>query len=148
MTRRQHQQGVAASRRRAEAVERADDDFFLALHGAAREQHGTAWRNAEEPQYAVGPAPRRGSGVERFELEAAGDDDRRRVGAELDETTSGLFSLHTEAVDVPLHTPEERPHQAVAWKRSVGDAAVDQRGLDPAAAAFAQQVGPDLGLDH
>ena len=60
----------------------------------------------------------------------------------------GLLALDAEAIDVGEHAPEERPDQPVARERAVRDAAVDDHRLDAAAAAFAQQVRPDLVLDH
>ena len=65
-----------------------------------------------------------------------------------DQPPRRFVALHAEPIDVGQHAPEERPDQPVARERSVRDAAVHEHRLDAAAAALAQQVRPDLGLDH
>ena len=94
------------------------------------------------------PRPGRRRRIERVELQAAGHGDARRVGAELDQPARRLLALHAEAIDVAEHAPDERTDDAIARERARRDAAVDQRRLDAAAPALAQQVRPDLGFDH
>ena len=91
---------------------------------------------------------RRRRQLERIELQAAGDRDVRRVGAEVDQTPRRFLALHAEPIDVAEHAAEKRAHQAVARVRAGRDAPVDHHRLDAAAAALAQEVGPDLGLHH
>ena len=130
MARRKDEQRVAA--RRPQPVERADDGLFLALERAAGHEHGPVRRHAEESQHALAPAAapgRRGHHVERVELQAAGDGDARRIGAERDEAPRGLFALDAEPIDIGQHAPEERTDQPVARKRSIRDAAVHEDRL-------------------
>ena len=134
MPRRQDEQRVAA--RRAHAAERADDRLFLPLERAAGHEHRPVRRDAEEAEHAVAPASRaerrRGHRIERVELQAAGDGDARRIGAELDEPPPRLLALHAERVDVGEHAPEERAHQPVPRERAVRDPAVDEDRLHAA----------------
>ena len=152
LTRRQDHEHVRL--RVLDPLERLQHGRLFAPHGAAGDDDGPARRDPEEPQQALARfavrAARAGRRrrLERIELQAAGHGHPRRVRAEIDQTAGRLLALHAEAIDVGQHAAEERANQAVARVRPRRDAAVDDGGLHPALAAFAEQVGPDLGLHH
>ena len=148
MPRGKNQQRVGPGLRRPHAIECADDRLFLALRGAARRRTPAVPATCGRIAARARVRARCGGRIERVELEAAGHGDAARVGAELAEAARRLFTLHAEAIDVAEHPPHERTDDAVARKRSRRDAAVDERGAHVAAPALAQQVRPDLGLDH
>ena len=102
---------------------------LLAAHRAAGDDHRAVRRHAEEPQHALArlAVRRRRRQLERIELQAAGDRDARRIGAEIDQPPRRLLALHAEAIDVGEHAAEERPDQPVARIRPRRDAAVDHR---------------------
>ncbi len=148
VARRDQQQG--RGQRRLDATEDPQDHRFLALHGAAGDQHRPGRREAEIAQDAFARPRRRGGSarLQRVELEAAGDDDAIGGGADLDEAADRLLRLHAESVDVSEHVPEEAARQPVARERPRRQPAVHDRGLDATGSALAQQVRPDLGLHH
>jgi hypothetical protein len=130
--------------------EGAQDGGFFAAHRAAGDEHRAVRREPEETQDPFTRlAVRRGrSHFERVELQAAGDGDARRIGAEIDQAVRRLLALHAEAIDVGEHAAEQRAHEPVARVRARGNAAVDHRRPDAPLPAFVQQVRPDLGLHH
>ena len=104
------EQRVLPARRRAQPVERADHRLLLAAQRAAGDEHRPVRATMRKKRSTrSGPRPAYGRRSERVELEAAGDDDPRRVGAERRQPPRRLLALHAEAVDVGEHAAEERP---------------------------------------
>ena len=92
---------------------------------------------------------RRRPALERVELQAAGDDHARRIGADVDDAPRRLLALHAEAIDVGEHACGRTPRAS----RYRGYDRAEIRPLTsivftPCAPAGAQQVRPDLGLHH
>ena len=124
--------------------------LVLAPQRAGGNHHRAARRQAEVAQHAIPAlAVRADAGpVQRIELEAAGDDDTRGIGAERDDPPGRLLALHAEPLDVVEDAAEEAADEGVAGERALRDAAVDEHRGHPALAALAQQHRPDLGFHH
>ena len=134
-----------------DAPERLQHQLLFFAHRAARHDHRPAGIHAEISQHAVLPAPierRRTGHLERIEFQAAGHDDVRRIGADVDDAPRRLFRLHAEAVDVAKHPSEKRPRELVARVRPRRDAAVHHHRRHVHPLALPQQVRPDLGFHH
>ncbi len=89
--------------------ERREHGGLFALQRAGGDEHrprSGGMRKNRSTRPAPRPAATRRR-LERLELQAAGDGDARRVGADVDDAPRRLVALHAEAIDVGEHAPEE-----------------------------------------
>jgi hypothetical protein len=112
VARRDDQQGVRPAR--LDAAERLERRLVLAPQRAGGNDDRASGRHAKIAQHAIPAlAVRADAGpVQRIELEAAGDDDPGRIGAERDDPPGRLLALHAEALDVVEDAAEEAADQA------------------------------------
>ena len=138
-------------RQGANPLERRQHHLAFAGHRAAGHDHRSTCRHFEKAQHPLGaPAEcrRPTRGMQRVELEAAGDGDAIGRRPEADQPPGRFLALHAETIHQRQHAPEHRPHELVPRIRPGGDPPVDHDRLDAAFAAAAQQIGPDLGFHH
>ena len=161
MARRNHQQRVG--RVPSHPAEGAQHRLLLAPQRACRDEHRPRPREVER-----GPEPVAGSGVasqpgpthpcdgpglgwrrpDGIELQAAGDHDAGGVRPDRNEPPPPFLRLRADAAHVGQHPPHAAAGETVAPERAVGQAAVDQEGDHSAPPAGAEQIRPDLGIDH